>query len=72
MDKLSTEYLKRIVDETVEDIVKHDYGELIEENLKYFDMTIINMCDRFKLISHEQAAELREPVVRELEKLNRN
>lgn len=72
MDKLSTEYLKRIVDETVEDIVKHDYGELIEENLKYFDMTIINMCDRFKLISHAQAAELREPVVRELEKLNRN
>lgn len=72
MDKLSTEYLKRIVDEIVEDIVKHDHGELIEENLKYLDMAIIIMCDRFKLISHDQAVELREAVVRELEKLEQS
>lgn len=71
MDKLSMEYLKPIVDENVEDIIKHDHGELIEENLDYLDMTIINMCDRLKLISREQAAELRESVVRELEKLRK-
>lgn len=43
-----------------------------KEDLYDLAVQIIGLCDTFELISHEQAAELREPVVREKEKLNIN
>lgn len=52
--------------------LENDYGENKEKSLEYVDMTITGACYILQLISHEQATELREPVVRELEKLNRN
>jgi len=40
-------------------------------SLEYLDHTITGACDILKIISHSQAVELREPVVRELGKYNK-
>lgn len=60
-------YLKEKVSYHLKDILQYNNKE---QDLYDLDIQIIGLCDTFGLISHDQAAELREPVVRELEKLN--
>lgn len=59
-------HLKEKVSYHLKDILQYNNKE---EDLRCLDLQIIGLCDTFKLISYDQAAELREPVVRELEKL---
>lgn len=67
--ELDMNYLKEKIAYHVDNILQ--YGNK-QEDLRWIDIQIIGLCDTFGLISHAQAAELREPVVRELEKLNKN
>lgn len=64
--ELDINYLKGKVSYHLKDILQYNNKE---ENLHCLDLQIMGLCDTFGLISHDQAAELREPVVRELEKL---
>lgn len=61
-------YLKEKVSYHLKDILQYNNKE---EDLRCLDLQIIGLCDTFGLISHAQTAELRDPVVRELEKLNK-
>lgn len=70
--ELDIEYLRQRINKALEDILKNDSGENKEKSLEYLDNIIIGICDILQLISQAQAAELREPVVRELEKLHKN
>lgn len=70
--ELDIEYLRQRINEVLEDILKNDSWENKEKSLEYLDNTITGACDILQLISHAQAAELREPVERELEKKNKN
>lgn len=67
---LEMNYLRKKIMVSVTDIISYDSEENKIKNLEYLDMTIVNMCDVFKLISHDQAAELRKPIVKELENCN--
>ena len=62
---------KTRINEALEDILNNDYGENKRMSLEYLDHTITGACDILKIISHSQAVELREPVVRELGKYNK-
>lgn len=64
-------HLRKKIMESVTDIINNDSEENKIVSLDYLDMTIVNMCDTFKLISHNQAAELRKPIVEELEKIRK-
>lgn len=64
--ELDMNYLKEKVAHHLKDILQYNNKQ---EDLRWIDIQIIGLCDTFELISHTQAAELREPVVRELEKL---
>lgn len=61
-------YLREKVSYQLNDILQYNNKE---KDLRCLDLQIIGLCDTFGLISSAQAAELREPVVRELEKLKR-
>lgn len=67
--ELAMKYLKEKVDFHLKDLLMYNTKK---EYLYDLDIQIIGLCDTFKLISHEQAAELRKPVLREKEKLNMN
>ncbi len=69
--EVDIEYLRQRITETLEDILNNDYGENKRMSLEYLDHTITGACDILKIISHSQAVELREPVVRELGKYNK-
>ncbi len=69
--EVDIEYLRQRINETLEDILNNDYGENKRMSLEYLDHTITGACDILKIISHSQAVELREPVVRELGKYNK-
>lgn len=69
--EVDMEYLKERIDESLEDILKNDCGENKMKSLEYLNTTIAGVCDLLKLISYNQAVELREPIVREMKKLNK-
>lgn len=63
------EYLREKIEKTVEDIVKSDSEENKKINLEYLNMTLINMCDCFGLLTRGQVEELRKPIIDELRRL---
>lgn len=67
--EVNMDFLKERVAYHVADIMRYNNKE---QDLYDLDIQIIGLCDTFKLISHDQAVELREPVVKELEKLNKS
>lgn len=69
--EVNIEYFRQRINEALEDILKNDFDENKEKSQEYLDNIIMGVCHILQLISHAQTAELREPVVRELEKLNK-
>ena len=66
---MEVEYIREKTNAAVKDIIKNDCRENKKQNLEGMDITIINMCDIFKIITHEQAEEIRKPIIEELEKI---
>lgn len=65
------EILKKQMEETIADILKHDTVEIQKEHLEDHASAIIVMCDTFHIITHAEATALRKMVLDAKEKLER-
>lgn len=66
---MEMEYLREKIEKSLKDIAENDSTENQKINLEYLDMTVINMCDCFGLITHEEAEELRKPIIAQVERV---